>query len=98
MGLGKTFIASEKANTLNKQVLVICQKSKIKDWEQHFSSYYKLTVTVINYDKVWRRPEYLEWTNFTLILDESSLIKNEAAKQRFFRWRLVLGHAPVSGD
>ncbi len=103
MGLGKTFIASEKANTLNKQVLVICQKSKIKDWEQHFSSYYKLTVTVINYDKVWRRPEYLEWTNFTLILDESSLIKNEAAKRTKYILKLqpanviLLSGTPTGG-
>ncbi len=103
MGLGKTFIASEKANTLNKQVLVICQKSKIKDWEQHFSSYYKLTVTVINYDKVWRRPEYLEWTDFTLILDESSLIKNEAAKRTKYILKLqpanviLLSGTPTGG-
>ena len=31
MGLGKTFIASEKARKLGNPVLVICQKSKIAD-------------------------------------------------------------------
>ncbi|MBP2655622.1 MAG: hypothetical protein H6Q73_3191 [Firmicutes bacterium] len=81
MGLGKTFIASEKAKELNKPVLVICPKSKIRDWVEHFKQNYDLSVTVINYEKIWRRPEYLAWTDFTLILDESSLIKNEAAKR-----------------
>ena len=84
MGLGKTFLASEKAKELSKQVLVVCQKSKIKDWVEHFQNYYDLPVTVINYDLVWRRKEYLTWSDFTLILDESSLIKNERAKRTKF--------------
>ncbi len=81
MGLGKTFVASEKAKELNKPVLVVCQKSKIKDWTDHFSRHYDMSVTVINYDLIWRRPEYQMRTDFTLILDESSLIKNESAKR-----------------
>lgn len=81
MGLGKTFVASEKAKELNKPVLVVCQKSKIKDWKEHFQMYYDLPVTVINYELIWRRKEYLEWTDYTLVLDESSLIKNESAKR-----------------
>lgn len=35
MGLGKTFVGSEKAKQLDKPLLVICQKSKIEDWVQH---------------------------------------------------------------
>ena len=81
MGLGKTFVASEKAKELTKPVLVVCQKSKMKDWKNHFQKHYDLPVTVINYDLVWRRKEYLGWTEFTLILDESSLIKNPTAKR-----------------
>lgn len=81
MGLGKTFVAGEKAQELHKPVLVVCQKSKIKDWVEHFQNHYDLSVTVINYDLIWRRKEYLGWTDFTLILDESSLIKNETAKR-----------------
>ena len=35
MGLGKTFVGSEKAKQLDKPLLVICQKSKVDDWIQH---------------------------------------------------------------
>ena len=84
MGLGKTFIASEKAKELGNPILVICPKSKIADWHAHFKDHYELPVTVINYDSVWRRPEFLAWQGYTLILDESSLIKNEAAKRTKF--------------
>lgn len=81
MGLGKTFVAGEKATELGKPVLVVCQKSKITDWDEHFRKYYRLPITVINYDLIWRRKEYLEWRGYTLILDEASLIKNEMAKR-----------------
>lgn len=41
MGLGKTFVGAEKMYLLNNDVnLVICQKSKIDDWVEHFNTYY----------------------------------------------------------
>ena len=41
MGLGKTFVGSEKLNELNSKVnMVICQKSKVDDWIEHFKTYY----------------------------------------------------------
>ena len=41
MGLGKTFVGAEKMWELNTKVnLVICQKSKIDDWIEHFKTYY----------------------------------------------------------
>lgn len=41
MGLGKTFAGSAKMYDLNNAVnLVICQKSKIDDWIDHFREYY----------------------------------------------------------
>lgn len=41
MGLGKTFVGAEKVYLLNNDVnLVICQKSKIDDWVEHFQKYY----------------------------------------------------------
>ena len=37
MGLGKTFVGGEKARILNANVLlVVCQKSKVQDWVDHF--------------------------------------------------------------
>lgn len=41
MGLGKTFVGSEKMKELNSRVnLVVCQCSKIQDWIGHFQTYY----------------------------------------------------------
>lgn len=111
MGLGKTFVGAEKMWELNNAVnLVICQKSKIDDWVQHFKEYYPdyevfdLTrksqaitfrnridtkglyktvqvVGVINYDVTFRRDWLLKISDFTMMLDESSLITNENAKR-----------------
>ena len=45
MGLGKTFVGSEKMKQLGARVnLVICQKSKVDDWVQHFKEYYGFKV------------------------------------------------------
>lgn len=113
MGLGKTFVGSEKMKELGAKVnLVICQKSKIDDWVEHFRSNYMcevdalynltnrtaygeflqtvevydyLTVIgVINYELAFRRPELAKLKEFTLLLDESSLIQNEQAKRSKF--------------
>lgn len=111
MGLGKTFVGAEKMRQLGKQLnLVVCQKSKVQDWIDHFQKYYeevkifdltkrnsvaeflffgrlkkyRFSVGVINYDLVFRRPELLTLQNFTLMLDESSMIQNEKAKRSKF--------------
>ena len=112
MGLGKTFVGSEKMIQLGSKVnLIVCQKSKIDDWVEHFKENYdwhvfdltnkkqweyvlkdcsyllnEPVVFVINYDLIWRRKELLNLncSGFTLLLDESSLIQNEAAKRSKF--------------
>lgn len=110
MGLGKTYTGAEKMIELGAKVnLVICQKSKIQDWLEHFSSKYsesdvefvidgtqkasldffirgnyESAVAVINYELAFRRPELAQLTDFTLMLDESSLIQNELAKRTKF--------------
>ena len=116
MGLGKTYVGSEKMVSLKNHVnLIICQKSKIEDWIQHFTEnyadnemqdVYDLTdkkeykefieyctniyepavpiAGVINYELAWRRPELKNLSDFTLMLDESSLISNEKAKRSKF--------------
>lgn len=41
MGLGKTFVGSEKMMKLNKRInLVVCQCSKVQDWIEHFQDHY----------------------------------------------------------
>lgn len=124
MGLGKTFIGSEKAISLNKNILVVCQKSKVQDWIDHFKDNYNVNVCdltnkngleqylydadsnvgIINYDLLWRRPELAELTDYTLMLDESSLIQNDTSKRsKFVLNRLkpsnviLLSGTPVSG-
>ena len=112
MGLGKTFTGAEKMKQLGAKVnLVICQKSKVNDWYEHFMKYYgdnylvfDLTnkthfnafmsyrkqenpferVGIINYELAFRRPELLKLKDFTLMLDESSMIQNETAKRSKF--------------
>lgn len=113
MGLGKTFAGSEKMVALGAKVnLIVCQKSKIDDWNNHFKINYPLSIVydltdkkrfsefefavnslyegyyqfvgIINYDLAWRRKELLNLIDFTLMLDESSLIQNETAKRSKF--------------
>lgn len=111
MGLGKTFAGSEKMKQLDAKInLVVCQKSKIQDWYEHFERYYtdwcdhifdltnasqldvclwewcegNTAIGIINYDLLWRRKELLKLQDFTLLLDESSLIQNDTAKRSKF--------------
>ena len=49
MGLGKTFTGSEKMLRLGGRVnLVICQKSKVSDWVEHFKQYYSEEFNICN--------------------------------------------------
>ena len=109
IGLGKTYVSSEKANSYPLKILVVCQKSKINDWCEHFKSLYDYDVydltkskfindfivrcdkcvAVINYDLIWRRKELLKLKDFTLILDESSLINNEVTKRAKFILKMI---------
>ena len=46
MGTGKTFVGSEKLMQLNGRVnLVVCQKSKVNDWIEHFNTHYPECIT-----------------------------------------------------
>ena len=74
MGLGKTFVASEKMIELDEKLtIIVCPKSVVDTWENHIKIYYpeyqvfkyKLpeelpnkTVIIINYDLIWRRQEF----------------------------------------
>lgn len=134
MGLGKTFVGAEKAMSLNKDILIVCQKSKIADWKEHFFKYYidkmkcdesgawcydltsnpgmdmflhsryRIRIGVINYELAWRREtKLLNLHDFTLMLDESSLIQNQGANQSKFILKLnpdnviLLSGTPTAG-
>ena len=133
-GLGKTFTGAEKVNELGATVnLIICQKSKVDDWVEHFRTYYSYVphftydltdpkqlktflkhasfigsdgeacYGVINYDLAWRRKELLQLEDFTLMLDESSLIQNETTERSKFILKLkpenviLLSGTPTGG-
>lgn len=131
IGLGKTFTGAEKMIRLGAAVnLVICQKSKVDDWIQHFDDHYEhvlnydltnkkffqtflretadlepweTAVGVINYELAFRRKELLKLKDFTLVLDESSMIQNEKAKRSKFIMKMqpknviLLSGTPTSG-
>lgn len=129
MGLGKTFVGAEKMVRLSKRInLVVCQKSKVQDWRNHFAEYYKYDISaydltdkkqwndfwenpcgfryrvgIINYDLIFRRPQFKQLEDFTLMLDESSLIQNEKTKRSKFILNLnpsniiLLSGTPTSG-
>lgn len=51
MGLGKTYTGAEKLMRLDADVnLVVCQKSKVDDWVQHFADHYCDCGDVFVYD------------------------------------------------
>jgi SNF2 family DNA or RNA helicase len=136
MGLGKTFTGTEAMKRYKCRInLIVCQKSKVKDWVEHCKKFTDLTVydatsttkadkrslvygfwmnyrngnnvvpcvIIINYELAWRRKELLDLEDFTLMLDESSLIQNPSAKQTKFILKLrpahviLLSGSPVGG-
>ena len=129
MGLGKTFVGSEKLKLLGSKLnLLICQKSKVNDWMEHYRTYYpydmsaydltkkqglkdfienpldyRFRVGIINYELTFRRKELLQLENFSLMLDESSMIQNMGAKRSKFVLRLkadnliLLSGTPTAG-
>lgn len=83
--------------------VIVCPKSVVDTWENHIKIYYpeyqvfkyKLpdqllnrTAIIINYDLIWRRPEFKQLSDYTLILDESQFIKNSTATRTKFIMKL----------
>lgn len=133
MGLGKTYTGAEKMMSYRNRVnLIICQKSKVMDWFNHFVDHYSGgwyrvfnlrnkrelehfmelalnplptwgIVGIINYESAWRRKDLMKLKDFTLMLDESSLIQNKTAKQTKFILKLqprnvvLLSGTPTAG-
>lgn len=60
----------------------LTRKDEFKDFFEIKTKAQK--VAVVNYDILYRRPELTQLSNFTLLLDESSLITNENAKRSKF--------------
>ena len=110
MGLGKTFVGSEKLISFGtSENIVVCQKSKVQDWIDHFIKYYPqhtiidltskkkhkvvnmgddICIGVVNYELIWRRPEFIPMCNYSLLLDESTMIGNITSKTSTFITKL----------
>lgn len=104
MGLGKTFVASEKMKQLDENLnIIVCPKSVVDTWENHIKQFYSeyqvfkykvpsqllnKTVIIVNYDLIWRKEDFKHLKDYTLILDESQFIKNSTASRTKFITKL----------
>ena len=79
MGLGKTFVGSEKMRELDGCVnLVICQKSKVDDWVEHFKKYYPF----YNVRNLTNKKEFETWQNVCSNRADVCVINYELAFRR----------------
>ena len=69
---------------------IVFDLTKPKEYKQYFEAVGELLpcIGVINYELTFRRKELLQLINFTLVLDESSLINNDQAKRSKFILKL----------
>ena len=69
---------------------IVFDLTKPKEYTQYFEAISELIpcIGVINYELTFRRKELSKLSNFTLVLDESSLINNEMAKRSKFILKL----------
>ena len=64
MGLGKTFVGAEKMREIGNPVnLLVCQKSKIDDWQTHFETHYK-NLLVFDLTKPAKMKQFLQLAIF----------------------------------
>lgn len=101
-GLGKTLTTLVHLLNLTKKgeidtALVVAPKAAMGAWVRdiekfppHEREMFEQTVTIINYDSVWRGEKYKK-TWDCIVLDESHKIKNRTAKRSKFLLKLALG-------
>lgn len=74
-----------------------------EQYADFFNGYEYDRIGIINYELAWRRKDLLKLEDFTLMLDESSLIQNHVAKQSKFIMKLeptnviLLSGTPCAG-
>lgn len=86
MGLGKTFVGSEKLISFGTSLnLLICQKSKIDDWRSHFAEHYRYDISAYDltkkqqWDDFWNNPMDFKYrlgiVNYELTFRRSQLLQ-----------------------
>lgn len=69
MGLGKTFTGSEKMMSFGGKVnLVICQKSKIDDWVEHFYKNYPSNIGLYDLTEKDSIGCFIDWSKFHTVI------------------------------
>lgn len=101
-----------KSNEIEKAI-VVAPKATLRGWirqmellEPDQTKRLKESVTVINYDLVWRRPELLEEDWGAVVLDESHYIKSRSSKRTQFcielgykaKYRYILTGTPIANS
>jgi SNF2 family DNA or RNA helicase len=85
MGLGKTFVATEKAEQLGTNIiLLVCQKSKLDDWADHYKEFYP-RYKVIKYNKPLTKIE-----PYTVIIINYDLTWRRAELKKLKGFTLIL--------
>lgn len=85
MGLGKTFVGSEKMIQLGLAInLLVCQKSKVQDWVDHFKQY---KIVPFDLTKKNRLEGFIRWvedeqSEFILVSNCIAIINYELAFRR----------------
>lgn len=96
MGLGKTFIGAEQlARHGNNFNLVVCQKSKIQDWIDHFKTYYP-DFAVYNGRMISEMPKYKKPAvvviNYDLLYRRGFILN---LKMKVGSWTLMLDESSL---
>lgn len=97
-----------KENYPNILIWNLTNKKEIEDFHTNYVAWHgwhgaSIAIGIINYELAWRRKELLNLSDFTLMLDESSLIQNRQAKQSKFILKLnpsnviLLSGTPTAG-
>lgn len=83
MGLGKTFVGSEKMKQLGAKVnLVICQKSKINDWVEHFLDNYINDYLIFDLSRKCELDAFMSYKEQDEPLERIGVINYELAFRR----------------
>lgn len=99
------WVAHFRDNGYDSQFPLICDCTRWKkgDWEAFDPESPEGRILIINYELVWRRKALSRLSDFTLLLDESSLIQQDTAKRTKFilnlspRNVILLSGTPTSG-
>lgn len=82
MGLGKTFTGGEKLRQLNSKInLIICQKSKVQDWVDHFDNYFD-NIAVLDLTKKKQYYAFIDYAEISTYAQVIGVINYELVWRR----------------